>query len=294
MNPKKISKNAKEHSLYDIQSMIACFEDDVLPNIPSKAAILHRAKQRQLKKKVLGTSVFTLCSMLLGLYWYNPAYQQQYFMTQRGEQKNIQLGDGSHIKLNTDTDVRVKERLRSREILLNKGEASFHVAHAENKFLRHFERIFQVTAGDMLIIDIGTVFNVQKHSNSNATVTVLEGEVAVSILNHKNTMIHLTEGQSLSNQKLNFLKPVHVNLDRVQAWQKGHIVFDQTPLSTALKDFQRYADFTVQLQDIGPKDILINGQFKTHSYQSFIQALPYVASVRIEKISEQNWKIVKK
>ena len=68
MNLKKNRQKLKQHSLQDIQSMIACFEDDILPIIPSKVEILLRAKQRRLKKKILGSSVLTLCTMLCGLY----------------------------------------------------------------------------------------------------------------------------------------------------------------------------------------------------------------------------------
>ena len=152
MDHKKLSRHAKAHSLHDIQRMLASFEDDILPNIASKDEILHRARQRQLKKKAAGASALALCGLLLGTYCYNPAYQQYELATARGEQASIRLRDGSQIMLNTDSHVRVQERLRSREITLSRGEAGFHVAHAEHPLLRRFERSFQVSAGEMLII----------------------------------------------------------------------------------------------------------------------------------------------
>ncbi|MEG2358237.1 FecR family protein [Acinetobacter sp.] len=294
MDHKKLSRHAKAHSLHDIQRMLASFEDDILPNIASKDEILQRARQRQLKKKSAGASAFAVCAMLLGAYWYNPAYQQYDLATVRGEQASIRLRDGSRIMLNTDTHVQVQERLRSREITLSRGEAGFHVAHAQHQLLRRFERSFQVSAGEMLIIDIGTVFNVQKHSAADASVTVLEGEVAIGIQGADAPLIHLSQGQSLSNQQRRLNKPVLANLDAVQAWQTGHIVFDRTPLHAALQNFQRYADFNVQIQDAELKDMQINGQFKIHNYQHFMQILPYVAPVRVEKTAAKAWKIAKK
>lgn len=38
--------------LQDTQRKLASFEDDILPYLPSKDAILVRAKQRQLKKEL--------------------------------------------------------------------------------------------------------------------------------------------------------------------------------------------------------------------------------------------------
>ncbi len=294
MDHKKLSRHAKAHSLHDIQRMLASFEDDILPNIASKDEILQRARQRQLKKKAAGASAFAVCAMLLGAYCYNPAYQQYELATARGEQASIRLRDGSQIMLNTDSHVRVQERLRSREITLSRGEAGFHVAHAEHPLLRRFERSFQVSAGEMLIIDIGTVFNVQKHSVADASVTVLDGEIAVGIKGAEAPMIHLTKGQSLSNQQRRLSAPALADLDAVQAWQTGHIVFDRTPLPAALKNFQRYADFNVQIQDAELKDLQINGQFKIHNYQHFMQVLPYVAAVRVEQTAAKEWKIAKK
>ena len=138
-------------------------------------------------------------------------------MTQRGEQRNVYLNDGSQIKLNTDTHIYVQERLRSRKIILSKGEASFHVAHKRSKFLRYFERSFEVTSGNMLIIDIGTVFNVHKHSSDESSVTVLDGEIAVGLKDVKNPMaiqedIRMKQDKSIQGNKeiLRYDKVIYV------------------------------------------------------------------------------------
>ena len=294
MNLKKNRQKLKQHSLQDIQSMIACFEDDILPIIPSKVEILLRAKQRRLKKKILGSSVLTLCTILCGLYWYNPAYQKQNFMTRLGEQRNIQLGDGSNITLNTNTYIQVEGRLRSREIILHKGEASFHIKHFENKFFKQFERSFQVTAGNLFIVDIGTVFNVQRNTNTDSTVTVLEGEITAGIVNKKNTMVYLTKGQSLSNQNYVLLGPIQTNLDIVTAWQNGHVIFNKTSLESAIQNFQRYTDFDVTMNNSELNNIKISGQFKTSNYQEFMEVLPYISPVSVVTDSNKNWEIRKK
>lgn len=107
-------------------------------------------------------------------------------------------------------------------------------------------------------------------------------------------MIHLKQGQSLSNQNEKLNPMVHVDLDMVQAWQTGHIIFNQTPLSNALENFQRYSDFKVELSDPTLKKLPISGQFKAENYQNFMQVLPYVAEVKVSKSSENIWKIAKK
>lgn len=294
MNPKKLNKNNQPLHLNDIQKMLASFEDDILPNIPSKDAILQRAKQRKLKQKYIGGALFAICAMCFGLYSVNPSYQQYTVTTERGAQKTIRLSDGSQIMLNTESKILVQQKIRSRDIILQEGEASFHVAHAQGLLSGYFERTFQVNAGKMHIIDIGTIFNVQKLSATDASVSVLQGEVAVGILGDKKGMIHLKQGQSLSNQNEKLNPMLHVDLDMVQAWQTGHIIFNQTPLSNALENFQRYSDFKVELSDPTLKKLPISGQFKAENYQNFMQVLPYVAEVKVSKSSENIWKIAKK
>lgn len=68
MDANKLTKTAKKPNLNDIQQMLTSFEDDILPYLPSKDIILQRAKQRQLKKKLLRVSLLTMSGIFLGVY----------------------------------------------------------------------------------------------------------------------------------------------------------------------------------------------------------------------------------
>ena len=228
-----------------------------------------------------------------GIFLLNPSYEQYEVRTQKGQQKSITLADGSQIILNTNTMLRVQQRIRSRQIHLLQGEANFTVKHIENKLLKPFERRFEVFAGDMHVIDIATVFNIDKHNKMDASVTVISGEVMAGIRNSKASMIHLTKNQSLRNYGQTLATVEQASLEQVQAWQTGHMVFNQTPLMSALQNFQRYSDFHVDIEDKELNDLPITGQFKTQSLQQFMQVLPYVAPLDIVQISTQKWKIKK-
>lgn len=284
-------------ALQDVQHQLSCFEEQILPLIPSKEVILTRAKQRQIERqykvKILGIAVFSLLGILACIYGLNPAYEQYEIKTLKGEQRSVSFGDGSEIQLNTNTHIQVQQRLRSREFQLNWGEASFSVTHMKYSWLNPFERRFEVIAGNMQIVDIGTVFNVEKINQTDARVAVIEGEVAVKIKDSNQPMRHLKQGQSLSNSQRDLTQPINLNIDQVSAWQSGQIVFEQTPLTEALQDFQRYADFEVQFSPSDLDDISLSGQFKINNYQQFMQILPKVAPVSVEQLTEQEW-IVRK
>ena len=281
-------------NLHDIQLRLASFEDDLLPLLPCKETILERARQRKLKKRVRTGTALSLLGIFSGIFLLNPSYEQYEVRTQKGQQKSITLADGSQIILNTNTMLRVQQRIRSRQIHLLQGEANFTVKHIENKLLKPFERRFEVFAGDMHVIDIATVFNIDKHNKMDASVTVISGEVMAGIRNSKASMIHLTKNQSLRNYGQTLATVEQASLEQVQAWQTGHMVFNQTPLMSALQNFQRYSDFHVDIEDKELNDLPITGQFKTQSLQQFMQVLPYVAPLDIEQISTQKWKIKKK
>ncbi|MCH4248813.1 MAG: FecR domain-containing protein [Acinetobacter populi] len=294
MDQKPSKKDAVQYSLQDIQRMISCFEDDILPNIPSKEQILQRARQRRLQRQKVGSSLLALIGMVIGLYWYNPSYQQQSYATRLGEQKRVRLSDGSQIQLNTNSRIAVQQRLRSREIVLLQGEAMFEVAHGQNLVSRLFERDFSVTAGQVWIHDIGTIFNVHKYADDNVTVTVIEGAVEVGRLNDRSSLTQLTQQQSIHYYKDNFSSVKIVDPYSVSAWQTGKIVFEQTPLQEALQNFQRYSVFDVEIQNEKLKSIPINGQFQSKNYQQFMQVLPDVAPVKVVVSGDNHWKIVQK
>lgn len=295
MDQKPTKKTQYDYRPQDIQRMIACFEDEILPSLPSKEEILQRAKQRRLKRQMVNKgSLLAFATMILGVYGYNPVYQQQHYVTQLGEQQDIVLSDGSQIKLNTQTQIQVQQRLRSREITLLQGEAIFEVAHGQNPLSRLFERDFTVTAGEVYIRDIGTIFNVHKHSDDEVTVTVLQGEVEVSRVQQKRLTVPLQEGQQIHYQQQAFGVIKNVDPYTATAWQSGKLFFEQTTLQDVIQDFQRYSDFKVTIADEQLKQLPINGQFQAKNYQQFIQILPVVAPVRVVARGENDWKIVRK
>lgn len=288
-------KQSKQYSLQELQQMVSCFEDEILPKISSKEEIVERfkqrANQRRLRVNRITSSLLAMTGVIFGLYWYNPSYETLDANTALGEQRQITLSDGSQITLNTNTRIQVQQRLRSREITLVQGEAIFEVAHGENPISRFFERSFTVTAGEVFIRDIGTIFNVNKYSETDVEVTVIQGKVEVSRLNANLPAISLEESQALTYSADGFTPVTLVDSYAASAWQSGKIVFNQTPLKDAMSSFQRYSDFKVDFGNDSIAAKTIDGQFRAQDYQKFIQTLPYLANVQVKKTNDQHWRI---
>jgi len=95
-----------------------------------------------------------------------------------GEQRQLELPDGSVIYLNTNSQVQIDYTATTRNILLLQGEAHFDVA-------KNPERPFNVYAGGGLVQAVGTAFTVFFKDDEAIDVTVTEGKVALSALSIK-------------------------------------------------------------------------------------------------------------
>lgn len=283
-------KTPKRYELHDLQHAIEPFEDVLIANLPSKEEVLARAKQRKIKKNI-ATSALAVCFMSVGgLYWLDPVYQTQQLSTQLGETKHIYLLDGSEVHLNTATKLTVNYKLRSKNIELHHGEAMFTVKHYDWQIMRPLERDFIVRSGNMQIKDIGTIFNVRQFNPQHSVVTVLQGQVQVSLLNQatiKPLDIFTSQSVEYNHQMLNYQVNAS-NLDII-AWQQGNIQFNTMPLAAAIVELQRYHKIDVQFRDSHSRNIRISGRFKIKNAEQFMQILPTIAAVNVSKDQSGQW-----
>jgi transmembrane sensor len=92
-------------------------------------------------------------------------------VTKRGEYRCENLPEQSHICLNTDSEVRYRFNEATRNVEVLRGEASFVV-------VRNDRRPFEVRAGDLLVHDISTGFEIYRKRDSTQ-VSVTEGRTRV-------------------------------------------------------------------------------------------------------------------
>ncbi len=167
------------------------------------------------------------------------------YTTQVGKTETVKLADGSVIDLNTNTKVAVSLGGAVRRVRLDQGEALFRVA-------KDPAHPFVITAGDMDIRDVGTVFNVLRYAKL-LTVTVAEGKVAVS--SHAATglqsgdVTQLAPGDQLVHKEGNSTVTVRrANPAAVLGWRDGYLSYDNAPLSQVVSDLNRYFPAVILVQ----------------------------------------------
>ena len=113
--------------------------------IPRRAATDSRI--RRLYRPALALAAVLSLVVAAVIFQYSSTYV---VTTAVGEQRTLNLEDGSRVELNTNTRLRVEFNRQIRTVVLDSGEAYFQVAHER--------RPFAVLAGERKILALGTAF----------------------------------------------------------------------------------------------------------------------------------------
>jgi transmembrane sensor len=192
------------------------------------------------------------------------------YATRRGEMRVVPLADGSVVNLNTDSRVMVRYTAKRRTIHLDRGEALFDVA-------KDTARPFVVRAGDTDVRAVGTSFSVQRLADAPVQVLVREGVVevdrgqggAVRLTANMRAVAPLTGGADLIRTAA--VAPVEV--ERAVAWREGRIAFEGETLAEAVKDFRRYSDTRIVIDDPSIAREEVTGLFEANDPVGFAQAV---------------------
>ncbi|MGA0608404.1 FecR family protein [Phenylobacterium sp. VNQ135] len=192
------------------------------------------------------------------------------YRTGVGEQRLLVLDDGSRVRLNTDSAVRVVFWGDTRRVYLNRGQAFFEVAHDP-------ARPFLVDAGDAEVRALGTRFEVRRERDDVA-VTLVEGRVRVE--DDRGHVAELAPRQQLRVGEGGISDALPVASDAV-SWTTGRLVFHDTPLGAAVAEVNRYSTRKLELQGVGQlADEPVSGVFDAGDVEAFAAAVGQVYGLR--------------
>jgi transmembrane sensor len=164
--------------------------------------------------------------------------------TPRGGQYQLILPDGTKVWLNAASSIRYPTAFtgKTREVTIT-GEAYFEVAHRE-------KQPFHVKAGNTLIQDLGTHFNINAYSDEPDTKTsLLEGSIRIT---DKNNSLVLHPGQeAIVNPTARIQLDPDPNMEEIMAWKNGLFQFNHADIETVMRQVSRWYDVEVVFE--GPK-----------------------------------------
>jgi transmembrane sensor len=208
------------------------------------------------------------------MQWYAVPYWQDY-RTATGEQRMLQLADGSVVSLNTQSHLQVRFTEHSRDLRLVQGQASFKVS-------QDAVRPFRVMAGTALIQAVGTQFDVYRHSDSSITLAVVEGRVKVSgpletnIPSEKEIQQQILSTGEETRVAPNGKMRERTRLDKrsAMAWHQRRLVFRRDTLATVIEEFNRYNRAPqFRLKDARIADHHYSGEFDADDPGSLLELL---------------------
>jgi transmembrane sensor len=234
-------------------------------------------------------ATLAICALLAvsALSWIRPgALKPQALATALGERRSLLLPDGSHLILNTQSQVTVSFTAQARHVTLVQGQARFEVAH-------HPGRPFVVRAGGQQIIAVGTAFDV-RWTDERLSVVLLKGQVAVVPVGElplatAASAVTLEPGERLQFEGRGRAVRSRAQIEREEAWVGGRVVFDATPLAAAIAEINRYAPRRLVLGDPELANLRISGTFSVDDSAAFARA---VADVFALEIASANGMIV--
>ena len=198
------------------------------------------------------------------------------------------LPDGTVVELNKGAEIAVDYSDTERRVRLLQGEAHFTVAK------KGLEWPFIVTAGDVSVRAVGTVFNVRMQADA-VDVLVTEGKVRIDppassdpgfplVLNAR----MLEAGQRVS---VNLAEPAPTpptvvdatpaEIEETLNWQGLRLVFRETPMAQAIEQFNRHGSTTFVIADRELASIRIEGNFRADNVAAFVRLLEKSYEVQV-------------
>jgi transmembrane sensor len=213
---------------------------------PALASMAAAAKSRFRPSRWVWSAGATAlaASIVLAIVFVTGGPQPSEYVTQIGETRTVTLADGTRIELNTATKILLPSEGSGRHVVLEQGEALFHV-------VRDPAHPLVVTVGDRDVRDAGTVFNVLRNEGV-ITVVVAEGKVAVSPHEHIQNAneVRLAQGEQFVHSETDGSTTVErVDIAHALAWRDGYLIYDNAPLSKVVSDLNRYFPNHVTLEN---------------------------------------------
>jgi len=281
------------------QTNVVPFDDPLLLSPGADS----RPKRRRIATRLLAWAASVLLfTASLSVWFY---LQRGVYSTAVGEQRTVNLSDGSTVTINALSKVRIAYSPAERRVQLLKGQALFNVA-------RNSTRPFIVQTDGTLVKAVGTQFDVYKNS-AGTIVTVVEGRVVVmppmpvrvdsdneepgtagidgssgssgapASIQHRLHEVFVAAGEQAIVTAQAASKSPHVDVTAATAWTQGLLIFDHAPLSDVVREFNRQNSRALVLVGQDLPRLEISGTFPASGDERIVRFLMDRFGVKVDE-----------
>lgn len=213
--------------------VVSLFGEAPAPSVPDPA---HRYRRRVVGMAA-AAGLVAIGIATLPVLW----PQTQVYSAAHGQVRELRLADNTQLRLNADTEVRVRMGWLARRVELLRGEASFDIAPGR--------RPFRVQVDGLEIRDIGTVFDVSRRLQ-DTRVGVVSGAVEVWSGVQGQRLAQLTAGEVVKvSHGSHAVHALDVSAEQLLDWQRGKISFTDERLDEVAAAFNRHNRIQVVVED---------------------------------------------
>jgi transmembrane sensor len=259
--------------------------DESRPFVPLSSSPRARAKVGRARFALVGAAALGL--LLAATFYF---LKDQSLSTGYAEQKTVDLADGTQVTLNANSRLLVNYTDQARQITLTQGEALFNVTKQQS-------RPFVVVIGKRKVIALGTSFEVRREDPAEPafTVTLIEGRVAIEPLTAPN-ILPVEPGDAVTLLAPGQRLRIAVNspdaldspsIDKVTAWQRGQLIFEDTSIRDATEEFNRYGKRRLRIDTSVPNTIRVGGVFRIGDPDSFARAMANAYQLRVIESTDE-------
>lgn len=221
-----------------------------------------------------------LAAIALSIGWYAVTVSPDTTLaTVAGERQHVRLDDGSELDLAPQTQVHVHLGKMERHIELTRGSMAVAVAADQ-------QRPFEVAVAGNRIRDIGTHFTVD-YLNGKVSIGVAEGIVEVTPGDERQATQILRAGETLSIVDGKTHPASQADRNKLLAWTKGQLVFEDAPLEEVIAALNRFRRTPIVLADRHGSRLRISGVFLVDDEKVAPLALQRIAGLRFEEADGQ-------
>lgn len=252
---------------------------------------LKKGRERSLWLRVARVAAVFL--VLVGLFW---LWQRNVQMTEggspemaliqttKGENKRVELPDGSKIWLNENTELSYSLLFEKREVSLS-GEAFFEVARMES-------RPFEILSEGATTRVLGTSFNIRAYPQEEEVKLVVKtGKVAFSGHSDsgKQKVSILTVGEAaIFNKNKKSVSEEKIGDANAFAWQTKILNFEGTRLENVERILENYYGIEIEVKNKKTLSCRFNGgRFEKAELSELLEMLSLALDLQITRDGEK-------
>ncbi len=195
--------------------------------------------------------------------------------TPAGQKSTIKLGDGTVVKLNSGSTLRLPAEFGAERVVELQGEAFFEVAHDPR-------RPFIVKTSNIHTKVLGTSFNVKAYKEDPVVaVAVVTGKVQVQQLPVNDAGLRQAVTETILQSSEMVVAPVSgkgmvksaFNPDRVLAWKEGRLYLENETFEQVLLKLEKWYGVEILTSDTLSVTEKYTGSFKDESLENVLEAL---------------------